>query len=171
MPERGDPIRLAELGRSYEGELPLSTFQRLADSIRPSDASAAYRIRFDRDERGRGRVHGHVRALLPLVCQRCLETFRLAVDRQWSLVLLQEMAEEALLDAGEDGCLVTDTGMCLAELVEDELLLALPVVALHPDYEHCRLPHNPAAEKVEAFDAREDPENPFARLSRLTRGN
>lgn len=165
LPERGDPLRLAELDRAFEGELPLEAFRRLAGSIEQARDSAWYRLRFERDRKGRAWVHGRVRTSLPLTCQRCLGAFGFPVERQWRLALIREPAEEALLAEGEDAFLVTDPGMRLAELVEDELILALPLVPLHADYERCTLPENPAADEPE-------PEaGAFAELVRLRREN
>lgn len=165
LPERGDPLRLAELDRAFQGELPLATFRRLAENIKPARGSAWYRVRFERDQKGRAWVQGRVRATLPLTCQRCLEAFGFPVERQWRLALIRQPAEEALLAEGEDAFLVTDPGMRLAELVEDELILALPLVPRHADYEHCSMPDNPAADEMEPAPGA------FAELARLRREN
>jgi uncharacterized protein len=172
MPERGDPLHLAELGRSYEGEIELSGLGRLVDSLAGSEGLIRYRLAFDRDHRGRPCVAGHLVGALPLQCQRCLEVFALDVERDWRVVLLAEAAEEALLDEGEDARLISDKGMPLAELIEDELILAVPLVPKHPAGAVCELPAGEAVEDeapVEEFDEPED--NPFAELSRLKRGN
>lgn len=172
MPERGDPLHLAELGRSYEGRVELAGLGRLADSLAGSEGLVRYRLAFDRDHRGRPCVTGHLVGSLPLQCQRCLQVFALDVERDWRVVLLAEAAEEALLDEGEDARLVSDRGMPLAELIEDELILAVPLVPKHPAGAACELPAGaivgdepPAEELDEAKD------NPFAELSRLKRGN
>lgn len=170
MPQRGDPIQLAEQGRAYEGEIELAGLGRLADLLAGAEGLVRYRLTFDRDSRGRPYAVGHLEGALPLRCQRCLETFSLVVERDWRVTLLAEAAEEALLDEGEDARLISDEGMPLAELVEDELILAVPVVPKHPAGAVCELPATEAVteEPAEEFDEPED--NPFAELSRLKRG-
>lgn len=170
MPERGDPIHLAEQGRAYEGEIELAGLDRLAGLLAGGEGLVRYRLTFDRDGRGRPYAIGHVEGALPLRCQRCLETFDLEVERDWRVALLAEAAEEALLDEGEDARVISDEGMPLAELIEDELILALPVVPKHPAGAVCELPgaESVGEEPVEEFEEPED--NPFAELSRLKRG-
>lgn len=171
MPERGDPIQLAEQGRTYEGELELAGLSRLEDLLARNNGLVRYRLAFDRDGRGRPHVAGHLTGMLSLRCQRCLEVFELAITRDWRVTLLAEAGEEALLDDGEDARLVSDQGMPLAELVEDELILAVPLVPKHPAGAVCELPAGAVGgdPPVEEFDEPED--NPFAKLSRLKRGN
>lgn len=173
MPERGDPLRLAELGRAYEGELEPAALGRLEGLLAGGDGLIRYSIRFDRDDRGRPYVAGHLEGTLPLECQRCLKGFGLDVRRDWQVTLLAEAAEEALLDEGEDARLVTDQGMRLAELIEDELILAVPLVPKHPAGANCELPgFDAAAAEPEEEAGPEGPEeNPFAELARLKRGS
>ena len=171
MPERGDPLQLAELGRAYEGELELAGLGRLRGLLANDSGLVRYRLRFDRDGRGRPYVEGRLEASLPLECQRCLKAYELVLDRDWQVMLLAEAAEEGTLDEGEDSRVVDDEFMPLAELVEDELILSLPLVPKHPAGAACEMP--PGA--VEEFDepAYEEPEreeeNPFAKLARLKR--
>ncbi len=170
MPERGDPLQLAELGRTYEGQVEIASLGRLRGLLAGEEGLVRYRLHFDRDGRNRAFVEGWLEARLPLACQRCLESFELALERDWRVILLAEAAEERLLDEGEDARVVTDEGMPLAELVEDELILALPLVPRHPAGATCELP----AGAVESFDEEvpaEPEDKPFAELSRLKGGS
>jgi len=113
-----------------------------------------------------------------LECQRCLQPTRvdLVVDRSIRFVASEE--EAARLDEeGEDDVLAMTRTLNLAELVEDELILALPVV---PRHEVCREPLPQAypsegdehAATAEVADAFTEPgrRNPFAVLASLKRG-
>jgi len=170
MPERGDPIRLAELGRSFEGELPLSVFDRLSGDLASTRGNAAYKVRFGTDERGHGFAEGRVRTELPLMCQRCLKPYSMAVERRWRIVLMDDPAEEELLDEGEDAFLVTDRGMKLSDLVEDELILAMPVVPMHPGGA-CDAPAPGEADSPPEAVEDDATQKPFTGLSRLKRGD
>ena len=74
----------------------------------------------------------HVETGLPLVCQRTLETFsyRLSIDQR--LGLIADESGEAALPAGYEPLLVPDGQLAIADVIEDELILALPVVPLKP---------------------------------------
>jgi len=109
----------------------------------------------------------HLRAQTPawLTCQRCLQPFTtpLEVDRRLRFVRGEAQAEA--LDAElEDDVLALSKSLDLRELVEDELLLALPIVPRHgvcPQPLPVPLGESPAPEDAPAR------ENPFAALQRL----
>lgn len=101
---------------------------------------------------------------IDLVCQRCLEPVSTLVqfDREFRFVESEEAALAQDEDAEED-LLVSSPQFDLLELVEDELLMALPVA---PKHEKC-----PGDLKLSAadadFDARVERPNPFAKLAQL----
>lgn len=107
-----------------------------------------------------------VRTAVPLVCQRCLEVYRqpLQVDRPFRFV-----ADEAQAEAEDDDCdedlLVMAPKLDLLDLVEDELLLALPMIPMH---QTCPQPPaalaNAAAAGPAAADDGQRP-HPFAALA------
>jgi len=69
---------------------------------------------------------------LPLTCQRTLEAFGLPVHVDTCLGLIAQEADEAALPSRYEPLLTSDGQVRLAEVVEDELILALPVVPLKP---------------------------------------
>ncbi len=100
------------------------------------------------------------RAQLPLTCQRCLapSMHELEIDRSFRFVESEEVAQ-AQDDDSEEDLLVHQDRFDLLELIEDELLLSLPLVPLH---ERCPRPLlDQSPEPIE----RE--EHPFAVLARL----
>ncbi|TSE25705.1 Large ribosomal RNA subunit accumulation protein YceD [Tepidimonas sediminis] len=119
-------------------------------------------------------LHLRVRGEVPLVCQRCLEPYwqPLEVDRWFRFV-----ADEATAAAEDERCeedLLVASGprFDLRGLIEDELLLAAPLVPMH---EHCPVPLPLAAgDRLGAVDAApaEEPaaRTPLAVLAALKRG-
>jgi uncharacterized protein len=106
-------------------------------------------------------VELRIDAELPLLCQRSLQRFLLPVKIVQRLGLIRDEAEEAGLLPDYEPLLVPDDGMLQgAELVEDELILAVPVV-----------PTMPGTEAMErdwpASEAETEHANPFAALSAL----
>jgi uncharacterized protein len=111
-------------------------------------------------------LHIQAQASLPLTCQRCLQATEqaLSVDRSFRFVSSESEAAEEDADAEED-VLVLNRKFKLLELVEDELLLDLPVIARHdvcPD----PLPL-PAGDLEMDEDPTEPAPNPFAMLEAL----
>lgn len=67
---------------------------------------------------------------LPMVCQRCLDAMPLSLDLSFEFAVCNEPSE-ALLDADDVDWLDPAQEMSIANLLEDELLMALPISVLH----------------------------------------
>ncbi|WP_207280924.1 YceD family protein [Thiocystis violacea] len=90
-----------------------------------------YRVVFERDVEGRPVVHGLVRSRLRLPCQRCLSDVRIDVESPLRLVLVRTDEAAAALDADFDPLVVSDDSIQPIDLIEDELLLAIPPFPRH----------------------------------------
>ena len=122
--------------RSFEGRLPLSAMTRLQGLLVDAEGEVRYTIEFDRDALQVPYVELQIDAGLPLVCQRSLQRFVLPVSITQRLGLVRDEAEESALPPGYEALLVPEDGMLrLAELVEDELVLSVPVVPMSPGSE------------------------------------
>lgn len=131
FPEYVDPWRLADLEKRMTGELELARMPRLAGAVLHSEGNAVCEIRFEKGSGGRPVIKGEVRAVLALQCQRCLEQLDFPVDAALNLAVI-EAAEEAVRLADEfDPVLAEDGRIGLRELIEEELLLAIPQVPRH----------------------------------------
>jgi uncharacterized protein len=172
-PRAHDPLRLdvaaaAAEGATLSGQWPLAALERL-HTVGDGDLAADWQARFEhRAVAGEAApqlwLRLEARASVVRECQRCLQPvlLPLAVDRAFRFVASED--EAAVLDAEtEDDVLAASRRFDLRALVEDELLLALPLV---PKHEQC-----PAPWKPEAAPAPAAAENPFAALAALRRGN
>jgi uncharacterized protein len=163
LPERIEPLVLAESGREFSGSLELAGLARLAPLLASQQGTLAVTLLLDRDEVGMRYLAGRVSGRLELACQRCLAPMEFALDSGFRLGLVRSEEEAQDLPAGYEPLLVAAEPMPLAEIVEDEVLLALPVVALH------REPHPCAAQQQEPLPEGVQRENPFAVLAQLKR--
>lgn len=126
--------------------LPLLAQDCLADELRDEPAAEAevslsdarFSATFGHDRQGAVTIDLRVEAELPLTCQRSLEPYMEPVRRRSLLCVIEDEAEEELLPADYEPVLVSEGKLALLDLVEDELLLAVPQV-----------PKNPAVEAVE----------------------
>lgn len=96
------------------------------------EGEARYHVEFGKDDLGVAYLELRVEAGLPLVCQRTLDVFvqRVSIDQR--LGLIADESEEVALPAEYEPLLVVDGGISIADVIEDELILALPVVPLKP---------------------------------------
>lgn len=168
LPELVDAWRMVTSGRVFEGRLSLAAMSRLRESLCDAEGDAEYAIEFGRDDFGVGFVDMRVSAHLPLTCQRSLERFELPVDVRQRLGLIASERDEAGLPEGYEPVLLDASGeVDLAALIEDELILALPVVPLK-DGDEDRPPQTwSIGEADEEHDADAAKTNPFASLAAL----
>jgi uncharacterized protein len=155
-----DGFEFASAGASLRGALPIRDFPRLNDMLARHEGEVAYEIEGLRDERGRPGLRLKVRARLELRCQRCLEGLPFEVQADEVLVLAGTQAEidAEPTDVHAADRVVAAKEMPVRELVEDELILALPYAPRHA--ECSARASTGAAEKV----------LPFAGLRGLMRG-
>jgi uncharacterized protein len=172
-PRHLDVAALAEQGAILEGSWPLSSLQRLGSSAhaqaQPGEGDAvAWSARGERRPRAGAPaetwLHLRANARLRLECQRCLAPVETALEVDRALRFVSGESQAAALDAeSEDDVLALSRSLDLHELVEDELLLALPLV---PRHAACPQPLPLAGESPDSAAAQERP-NPFAVLESL----
>lgn len=162
LPSEIDPVRLADDGVRIEGQLAGDSLARLRALRHPGTVPepVSVQLGFERTPHGVRLLRGTFRTQLLVTCQRCLGPLTLALKVHPLLVLLAP--DEAPPTADEEAeTLVVEGPVSLAELVEEELLLAMPMFPVHRDGE-CAVP----GAKPEAGTV-PDPGNPFAALHSL----
>ncbi len=141
LPEFVEPLRLAGLGRSVKGRLPVDRLRRLGKSLHGTDGEVNVELDFGSDAQGRPQLLGRISARLEVLCQRCLTVMALPVEANVCLYLAAAEAEEVDTPEGGETLVVGDQPMRLADIVEDELILGLPLVPMH-DEDTCKVPRN-----------------------------
>src|SRR5437762_7573529 len=121
-----DPIQLADKGARLTGELPLKGMRRLAELCCDEQGAARVDLQFERDPGGLRVMHGSVDVRVGLICQRCMERFDVELKTRPRVLLLKPGEREDLLEGGD--AIAIEHPLPLAQLVEDELLLELPMV-------------------------------------------
>jgi uncharacterized protein len=178
MSSRGfDPTRLdvrtfAVESGELEGEWPLSSFERVAESAAPERPpspedvvawSARGESRQLRGNESETWLHLHAATKVALQCQRCLAPVEVPVGFERKFLFVSGEDAAAQIDTtSEDDVLAMTRALDLHDLVEDELLLAMPLVPLH---DVCPEPLPFVADDEEAVES----PNPFAALAALKR--
>lgn len=122
----------------YAGVLPFKQMPRLAALVAEPAGQLQVELEADRDSEGAGWLRGKISGVLPLTCQRGLHPFDWLCEVPLSLRLVFSEAEEEQLLKVCEPYLVHDDQLPLREVVEDEVLLALPIVARCDDPECIR---------------------------------
>ncbi len=131
-----DALSFARSGARLEGELRADQLPRLRSNLTADDAAVQYRIA-GRVEGGRPALSLWIEADVRLTCQRCLEPFRQHVGLENVLPVARDEAELARWETDEPlvDALLADDRLNVASLVEDEILLSLPLAPRHPEGE------------------------------------
>jgi len=160
LPAVIDVWRMVAAKRAFDGTLPLSAFKRLRDSLVDAEGEVKFALEFGRDASNQAFVEVRADAELPLLCQRTLERYLHRVRLVQQLGLITSEAQEDALPEAMEPLLVPESGELPAiDLVEDELILAVPVVPMNPDSE------GPPQEWHE--EEAEEKQNPFGVLAKL----
>jgi uncharacterized protein len=167
IPPHIDPRKLADRAATLEGEWPLVQFPRLCEQLVSDAGSVHARFEFGRDEQGLIVIRGALEVEVQMVCQRCLEPATLPVHSEFVYAVLREGASQDSLPKSYDALEVGEEPLDLIALVEDELLLALPIVPAH-DPDACQHPAGFAAAPEPSVNE-VSRSNPFDVLAQLKR--
>ncbi len=166
LPKEIDPFRFAHNGRELEGEIELTELSRLKPSLFSDSGSVNVKMRFDIDQTGTPYMQGRFVTTISLTCERCMEELRYPIEINTLLGLVKhERLVSRLSEQYEPWIIDESEFVNPADVVEDELILALPLVPKH-DFD-C-LPKDvwqSGDEEIEA--APENKASPFAVLSAL----
>jgi uncharacterized protein len=138
LPKDIDPFRLAQNGLRLEGTLPVSTMKRLSGSLSDSESEVNVKMNFDVDETGLPYMYGKFSSKLSMICERCMTPMSVDVDVECHLAILKnERKVEGLAELYEPWIVENNDPILLSSIVEDELILGLPLV---PRHKHACLP-------------------------------
>lgn len=164
LPQSFDPRRFTDQGAEIKGSTTVGALPRLHEFRDSRDEPVEVALNFGHDEEGRRVIEGTISTSLVMTCQRCLEPVRYRIEARPQLVLVWSEEQMKALPEHLDPLLVGDERVELAELVEEELLLALPLVAMHDTCPVALVPESPGPDAAEAAPKRD---NPFAVLASL----
>lgn len=152
---------------ALEGGIETTGMARLRDAVDGIGSEVSLSLQVGRDEIDRPIISGRASVTVSMRCERCLAPANLLLDAPFAWCFIEEGGSGA---APEDVELIElpYEGAPLADLVEDELLLALPLVATHPSTDDC---DEVVAKHVGSGDASTASEStrqsPFAALEAL----
>ena len=170
LPVQIDPIRLAVARQQLYGEIEISRFERLSELLTSNEGLVKVQFDFDVDASKVHYVTGTLVAELSLCCQRCLQPMKWQLDTEVALAFVEHEHQIDELVVDYEPYLIESTPLMLSDMIEDEILLALPQVPMHDESEcNPAVKINRQVEQVEAQDnagqATSKRKNPFAVLA------
>lgn len=164
LPIMIDPLKYAQNAMRISGLLRVAEFDRITDKLANREGELAVELSFDRIQ-GKPVVEGKVSGKLVLICQRCMQAMEFEVNGDLRLGLIRDEAEIDGLLSGFEPLVVEPEPMKVKDIIEDELLLMIPMIPMH-EQTQCE----PALAVEQAVFVENKPVrsvNPFAELEKL----
>jgi len=163
LPRQADFRKLVAAGARIRGSIALDELSRIRAELVEPGGEAKVALEFRVDDEGHRVVEGRVDTELVLQCQRCLGPMHFPVAADVRIALVWSEDEIVALPQRVDGVVVGEGPSDLYELVEEELLLAIPFAPRHPEGECTADGAGDSGMQVPAGVG----ESPFAVLTRL----
>lgn len=166
LPETIDPLVFAERRIELKGKLNLASFSRLEGLLLETTGQVDLELFFNQQGR-HSFIEGSASTTLIMACQNCLEAVEVPITVAIRLGVVANLEEADRLPAGYEPLLLTEEKILLREIVEDELLLAIPTFPKHQ--QACiTFTNNLLAETaLNNTVTQTTPKNPFAVLAKL----
>ena len=159
LPREVDFLLMAEHNRQFEGCLPISELGRLHDVLNSTEGEVTVKLKFGW-KYGIRSLTGSISADMDLICQRCLNPMMVNVSGKFCFALIEDADEIDDLPDGMEPYIIEGDKQSVDDVVIDELLLSIPLVAKHD--EACSDYMSHVDESVE-----EDTYKPFAAIKDL----
>jgi len=166
LPERLDLPASAEAGRSLRGSIELARLERVVPLLSSTDGELRVQLELGKDADGTLYLKGSICGAVELQCQRCLEPMSLPLELKFRLGIVTSHEAALRLHDRYEPLVAGSEPALVADIVSDEVLLAMPLVPAHADAGAC-------GDFLQDYRApvQQQRENPFAALAELKRKN
>jgi uncharacterized protein len=131
LPTLIDPRKLANQGIVLDGEFHAQHLPRLALAVTSIETPLSASVKFAIDEARAKVVSGTLNISVSAVCQRCLDPVSVALSSDFAAQVIWSEDQMSNVPSDREPWIVVDKMASLNELLEDEVLLALPSVNYH----------------------------------------
>jgi len=165
LPEFIDLAKLAKQNATLKGQVKLEQLTRLQTSLCDTQGEIHIDWALSLDRRYRPIIEGRLTGVLHIECQRCLQPMQWAMNAHVALVVFTEGQTEADIPEGYEALVLTESPTSLKHLVEDEIILALPIMPVHEG--DCPSNNYQLSDTAEQDELPEERYNPFQVLEKL----
>jgi uncharacterized protein len=165
LPVTANFMRQVELNRVIEGSYPLAKLERLSEVLLRNEGNVTAKLEFGFSA-GFACLKAKTSATLLLSCQRCLEPMEIEVAGSFKFALVDSEDDFELLPEEFEPYLLEGEQQSIIDLIEDELLLCLPMVTAHEDDCSDFMISQDKTIKA-AINAEKEASHPFAALKAL----
>lgn len=133
LPRQIDPRKFAQQGIHVDGSIALKELSRLSELLFSQEGSVNAKLEFGIGEQRILNVKGSIEANVENICQRCLGAVSVPVSCEISLAILWKEEDAERLPKRFDPWIIGEGITDIYQIIEDELLLSLPIVSYHEE--------------------------------------
>ena len=164
IPRKVDATKLVEVNQQFNAAIDSSKLDRLNEAVDQCNAPVECKLSFERDEERYRLMTGECSTRVTMICQRCLGNVEVDVKSQFSLGFVFNDEQAAQLPKRLEPVEMDENGIVdLWSVIEDEVILALPMFPMHSESE-CQI-QQPEPENTTSGNEKRP--NPFDVLAQL----
>jgi len=168
VPDYVDARKIFAQHALISGVMPISRFSRFCELLADSSGELQVSLQFFLDDKHRRIIDGKIAADVMVICQRCLDPATIHLEESFKLGIVEKEEHIAKLPGDIDPWMTTETKLVIAEFLEEQMILAMPIVSYHA--EACKSAMSEDAGKStgrkQNIDTNRD-DSPFAILQKL----
>ena len=161
LPTSANFMRMVELNRTIEGYFPLVKLERLGETLLSNEGYVNAKLEFGHSV-GFACIKAKASANLLVMCQRCLKPMETEITGGFKFAIIDSEDDIELLPDEFEPYLLEGEEQSIIDIIEDELLLSLPMVTVHENTCSEFLVH-----QEKERDAAKAAAHPFAALKAL----
>lgn len=116
---------------AMQGCFLIKNMTRLCQNLLSDEGEVDVALLVEMDDQGVRVAKSRISAEVRLQCQRCMDAFSCQISSEFALGIVTNEREAAALPKKYDPVWVTDNMLLVQDMVEDELIIQLPIVAMH----------------------------------------
>jgi uncharacterized protein len=125
--------KLAALETIYQGDLKVAQLTRFTQALADDVGSVSYILKMGFNDERLPVIDGQVSGLVKLECQRCLQPTDWSFESSFTVAIVWDEERAKHVVSGTEVIVAPDGMVELLAILEDELLICLPIVAYHPE--------------------------------------
>jgi len=131
LPKTVDPLKYADQNRVLEGQVEVLQLPRLVEVLAGDRGTVQVRLEFDRDEQRIRVLKGQLDTQVDMTCERCLDVVSKTIHTEFELGIVLTDEDAKQLPGRYEPLLVDPETLELRDVIEEELILSLPMFAYH----------------------------------------
>jgi len=166
LPLRFDPILYANRGRQLAGIISAHDLPRIMELAPNSESNFYVTLAFSMSSLQFPMVKGTIEGEIVQLCQRCMKDTSVSIRSDFQLLLVTPDLVGRASEEGHEIFEYSGPTITTATLIEDEIILSMPIVSRHENEQDC----DPAVKHLmHEFDEvpADEKQNPFAKLKDL----